>query len=308
MIQNFLEFAERYLLHDSSMVIIKTNISGVILEYNQGFERVIGEGEYRGNYLMKYFIINTIETKNAHQSVELFHMRNDKVKTMLKGVVKTVDDVSLYLVERETFMDVNLFEQMSDINLELSNLTREINKKNRALKDKNDQITALMLQDPLTKLNNRRFLYNQFSLLVDKYNEGIIDDIQLAIIDLDKFKYINDHYGHDMGDKVLILFADMIKKRTRDDDLRIRFGGDEFIIVFSNMTLDAANRRLESLTEDMYNKTIDDTDIEMRASIGLVSYREGETFHDFVKRGDNALYLAKENGRNQIVVGDKNVR
>lgn len=159
----------------------------------------------------------------------------------------------------------------------------------------------MMLKDPLTKLHNRRFLYEQYDLIKQQYMSGEIDHIVLAIMDLDKFKHINDTYGHNTGDVVLKLFSDLIKNKTRPEDLKIRFGGDEFIVIFLNMPIEHVHERLVAIQETLRQMVIEQVEITITTSIGVVAYSSDETFEQLVKRGDEALYEAKAKGRDGIV-------
>lgn len=303
------EFVEYYINEKSQVIIIETDLKDRIISYNKGLANILGQTKLHvGDDLSDHFMLSRHHHEASYEDVEMMYLLNENIKFMLKGCAHTESNKKVFLLERDTYTDVSLLEQMSDINLELSNLSREVTKKNRDLEVKNNQITALMLEDPLTKLNNRRFLYKQFNHLLNLYHKNIINHLTLAVIDLDKFKHINDQYGHDMGDVVLKMLSKLILKRTRDDDLKIRFGGDEFVIVFVNMPLEATMERLELIRREWNESQIEDTEIRPSISIGIVEYDGKETFQEFVKRGDNALYTAKEGGRNRIVVGDKNVR
>lgn len=125
----------------------------------------------------------------------------------------------------------------------------------------------------------------------------------VAIVDLDYFKKINDTYGHFIGDKVLAEFGNICKRTLRKTDIVGRIGGEEFLILFPNTTLENAqdvcnllNRKLPDIGSSL------NLSIKTTASIGLASPLKNEATMDVVKRSDSALYEAKSQGRNRIVV------
>lgn len=194
--------------------------------------------------------------------------------------------------------------QMDSINQALTNMTRQVQKKNFDLKRKNERISEMAYKDPLTQLNNRRYLYEQFQILRKRMVEGDLDAMHMVMTDLDYFKRVNDRLGHDVGDEVLIAYGRLILKYSRPEDLKIRFGGDEFILIFLDTDRPVVEDRLRHLMEAMGQLTIKGMTEGITASFGLVTYRLEESFESLIKKGDLALYRAKESGRNKIVVYD----
>lgn len=184
--------------------------------------------------------------------------------------------------------------QIDAINLEFSNLTRELSKKNKRLNDKNTQILDMAFKDHLTGLFNRRYLYQEFKKLTEGYKNGLVDSLTLVIFDIDHFKRINDTLGHDQGDEVLKHMAKLMEELTRQLDLCIRFGGDEFIILFVDTKIKVIIDRLNMLNQAFKSLDIDKLNWTVSASFGLVEYCQGDSFESLVKKGDNALYLAKQ--------------
>ena len=156
--------------------------------------------------------------------------------------------------------------------------------------------------DPLTGLNNRAAF--------DKSIEQEIDlakrhghTVSLMMLDIDKFKQINDNYGHLVGDAVLKTFADCIMSCMRSSDIAFRYGGEEFVILLRNTQTSGAKllaERMRKSVEDMKFE-YDNISLNASVSIGLAEFREGDTRLKLVERADGLLYKAKENGRNQVV-------
>lgn len=160
-----------------------------------------------------------------------------------------------------------------------------------------DKISTLAMKDNLTSLYNRNYMIKHIEIL-QKKEVPII----LAIMDIDKFKNVNDTYGHDFGDLVLKESSNFIKNRLEDDDEIYRWGGEEFVISFTNQDMNMVFEKLNNIREELsnYNITDDVTNLKITASFGLAEFSEGLTLDNCLKRADDGLYKSKENGRNQI--------
>jgi diguanylate cyclase (GGDEF)-like protein len=163
-----------------------------------------------------------------------------------------------------------------------------------------DKLKHLTLTDPLTGVGNRRSMDVALQQEIDRvHRQGISSS--LIAIDLDHFKKINDTDGHDMGDRFLVNFTNMLKQRARRTDIIFRTGGDEFLIIAPATTADHA---LE-LAEDLRVETLE---IELAGttgcsmSAGISELQADETADVWLKHTDSALYQAKVRGRNQVVV------
>lgn len=304
---DFGEFIISYIFNCKTILCIEIDREGYIVNHND-YLNLLLHGERIGdkNLLNEFFIIeSSIESKLrglACNKVEMRLRNEESIK--LNGYLFESEDGCLYMMEKNMESADKLFEQMDEINLELSNLTREINRKNRGLNQKNHIITEMMYQDPLTKLSNRRYLNEQFRILKNKYEIGEIRSMTLVIMDIDYFKQVNDSFGHDVGDEVLIRFSNLIRQYTRDEDLKVRFGGDEFIVVFLNVEERIIVKRLNLLREEFKVNILDGIAHKLTASFGVAEYLSGQEFDDFVKNADKALYEVKKNGRDGICFGE----
>lgn len=154
-------------------------------------------------------------------------------------------------------------------------------------------------KDVLTGLWNRRYLFEDgISLLAEA--ERLEQPLTLAMLDLDFFKKINDNYGHDGGDAVLRDFSKRMQ-HVLEDFLICRVGGEEFCLLAANMTVDQATERLESLRVNTEESPVsfNDEQIRVTISIGVSGFIDGK-LDALIKRADEALYDAKESGRNRI--------
>ena len=164
-----------------------------------------------------------------------------------------------------------------------------------------DSAVALSFMDSLTDIYNRRyfqyFLKNEFARSF-RYKR----DFSCAIIDLDKFKRINDKFGHQKGDAVLQKTASILMRNIRNSDIACRYGGDEFAILFPETDSAGAYNAVERIRECVLEEE-KDQDYAMTVSCGISSFSETtKKFDDLVERADKALYAAKQKGRNQTKV------
>lgn len=160
-------------------------------------------------------------------------------------------------------------------------------------------LELLTMHDSLTKIGNRRFFDQKLQEYMDlarRYNTSF----SLIIIDIDFFKKINDQYGHDIGDKVLIDFTTLIKNNLRVGDIFSRVGGEEFAIILPLTTNDKAYtlaQKLRILVKEFKGFA------PVTLSAGLVQYEKGDDQISIFKRADSLLYKAKESGRDRVMVG-----
>ena len=161
----------------------------------------------------------------------------------------------------------------------------------------------MAVTDPLTGLHNRRYLESHLGGLVDAAADGD-KPLSLMILDIDHFKSVNDTYGHDAGDEVLKAFAERVKTVIRGVDLLCRLGGEEFIIVMPDTSLDIAGRVAERVRQAvgdvMFAIDKGERHIPVTVSIGLAERRNGREADSMMKRADRALYRSKALGRNRV--------
>jgi diguanylate cyclase len=157
------------------------------------------------------------------------------------------------------------------------------------------------LIDPLTGLPNRAAWSERLEQAVARQAaQG--DSLVLAMIDLDHFKSVNDNYGHLAGDKVLKMIATQLRKRLRADDFIARFGGEEFVLLMSGTELDDGVRVLQGLRSAVADSPFHfkGQRVSITASMGATAFKVGEKSELVLKRADQALYRAKDNGRNRV--------
>lgn len=162
-----------------------------------------------------------------------------------------------------------------------------------------EELEMLASTDPLTSLLNRRKFDELLAYEVER-NQRYQANLSLIMCDIDHFKQINDKFGHTVGDEALKTFSDKITANIREVDIFARWGGEEFMILMPNASIDNARSVAEKL-----RKIIESTKImkvgALTASFGVTHYNSDDTAESFVKRVDEFLYKAKQRGRNTVV-------
>ena len=170
------------------------------------------------------------------------------------------------------------------------------------LKLQHDKLTAMAIYDQLTGLYNRYYLFISANKKLAKARRHHLS-VSLIMMDIDHFKHINDQYGHPQGDVVLQAVSKIIDQHSREEDVAARFGGEEFIIILDHCDAESAQDKAEK-----YRSLIEAArpgQIEVTSSFGVAQMNyDGETIDSLIKRADQALYKAKENGRNQVVLAE----
>lgn len=172
------------------------------------------------------------------------------------------------------------------------------------------RLADLAQHDALTGLLNRRAILGYLDGL-HKDRRQVHQPVCLMMIDVDRFKSINDQHGHAVGDEVLRKVASCLKAQLRDSDRVGRIGGEEFLIVLGSTDLDDAQRVAERLRQEVGALTIEGSEglLSPTVSLGLAqSHSNEEDWADVIGRADAALYEAKRAGRNRVVVAHDAVR
>jgi two-component system cell cycle response regulator len=188
----------------------------------------------------------------------------------------------------------------------LARVRTQLRRKNYqdSLKSNYKESVSMAITDKLTGLYNRHYLDTHVKNLTESALENG-KQMSLVIMDMDHFKHVNDTYGHDVGDEVLIQLAKIIVDATRSSDLVARFGGEEFVVLmpetdFAN-AWDVADRMRASIEKTPFAVSHEIGTLTKTMSIGVATLNHhGDSAEAMLKRADNALYVAKNGGRNQV--------
>ena len=163
---------------------------------------------------------------------------------------------------------------------------------------------AKSLQDALTKLGNRAAFDEYFAKEIEQYHAHNFD-LAITVVDLDDFKRINDTYGHIAGDKTLQVIANTLKKVIADDAFIGRYGGEEFVLIFSNINKATVLSKLNILREKVASLpfTFKNDRVSITLSIGVTLIEKADNVHSAFERADAALYQAKKDGKNRVIYG-----
>ena len=156
--------------------------------------------------------------------------------------------------------------------------------------------------DPLTKVGNRRRLEQVLPVETSRADRTG-DPLSAVVADLDHFKAVNDTYGHDAGDAVLVAFAAMLRQQTRPTDVVVRLGGEEFVVLMPHTDLERAGLIAERIRMALECTSIDPLPRPVTGSFGTAQLAAGEDGEALLRRADRALYVAKHSGRNRVVAG-----
>lgn len=196
------------------------------------------------------------------------------------------------------------FDDVTDLEgkkQELAQIILTLRKSRDEVERQNEELNFLANCDPLTKCFNRRSFWNQYNELWDSCEVG---QLNLVMVDIDHFKSINDNYGHSTGDEVLKDNGKLLRRVTGNRGTVCRYGGEEFVILLPNMSLDEAVVVANEIHAE-YRK-VKLGGIEITASLGVSNTGLGvmDTQH-LLDQADQCLFAAKRNGRNQVVRYDQ---
>ncbi len=270
---------------DDSVAI--TDNMGVITYANQAFYDHTG-------YSKEEVLGNTPRIlKSGHHDIDFY---KDLWKTILKGEVFRATFINKKK-NGDLFYEKKTITPLKD---ELNNTVGYVSSgKDTTMETMmHQEIEYIASTDKLTGLHNRHKFEELFILELERARR-FEHPLSLIILDIDHFKAVNDTFGHDVGDKVLKSFADIIQIHIRKLDILARWGGEEFLVLAPNTDLDHVQILAEKLrlaVEEFSFAKVQNITI----SAGISQLEKDDSFDDLLKRADKALYHAKENGRNQV--------
>lgn len=185
------------------------------------------------------------------------------------------------------------------LNHEYANAQIELVRTNLKLQQREAQILAASLTDPLTGVGNRRRLEEGLDAEIGRV-QRTGGTLCAFMADLDHFKEVNDTYGHGAGDGVLSAFGALLRNETRAVDIVTRFGGEEFVVLMPHIELQDATACAERVRAAIATLHIEPLAHPVTASFGVTQFGPGESGDSLLARIDGALYKAKESGRNRV--------
>jgi len=197
--------------------------------------------------------------------------------------------------------NAKVYQDLEDLNKSLESKVRErtyeLYEKNELLNETNQELERISTTDQLTNIFNRRYMESKLEKeisLCERYNRSLY----VILLDVDYFKQVNDTYGHEVGDQVLIKIAEVMKQQMRVTDSLGRWGGEEFLIIAPEQGEQVVFAdRIRSAIEEINHSGAG----HVTASLGIAVYKPGDSTSRIVSRADICLYRAKAEGRNKVV-------
>lgn len=293
---------EEFLLKFKNSFI--NSIKGLFVYVNKEEDLIVFYGNNKEivGYEDKFIVFNFYEIK------EFIH--KDYIDTLVYELKNSTEDIEIKVINifgDEVWVRINGFTKKDGKGnfLEFEGYIHNINNE----KDSKLKLEYINSYDELTGLNNRKHFKN---IIENQLEEHTLLESRgaLIIIDIDNFKYINDSYGHNCGDKFLKSFSEDLKKYLNSNELLCRFGGDEFIIFIPHISnfdnIKEVIKKIKDILKSPYN--INNNKVFASASIGVAVFPDdGEEFEVLLKNADAAMYVAKSNGKNQWEMFNSNI-
>jgi diguanylate cyclase (GGDEF)-like protein len=218
--------------------------------------------------------------------------------------LKDIDELRSKVAAEVSDLNRAIVEKQKREQTQFAQLSEQVS----VLQHKLEAAKAEASLDGLTGIANRR----NFDFTIQRWviaHEKSEEPFTVAIFDLDGFKQINDNYGHQVGDQVLVETAVELSRKIRSNDFLARYGGEEFVVLSAGMKLLESEKRfsevlrqIESKRFDLKNPENESLAISLTASCGVAEYATGESPRDLIQRADEALYGAKRAGKNRVAV------
>lgn len=187
-----------------------------------------------------------------------------------------------------------------ELELLVNERTAELQRKQKELEELNKALEKQAITDTLTEVYNRQ-KFHEMLIQEAKESRRYSTHLSLIMFDIDHFKLVNDTHGHQAGDAVLKEMAKLISENIRDADLLARYGGEEFMILASHTDRESAFTLAEKLREKVRTAKFDGA-LHITCSFGVTQFHDRDTIDSFLKRIDDALYMAKNNGRDRVEI------
>jgi len=300
----------RWLMESDMVLALLLAPDGAILERNRAGDRIFPPDPARnfGSSIWDYMGCSDVEDlrgrllDSAHQSDGslLLNLTDGQQNRITLDVrLLRCDAGTLLLGTPESRNDSQIQSEIFKLTNDLSVTMREGARKNRELSEANKTIQRLARIDALTGLANRRTLDEAFLREIAR-TERMGESLSLIMADLDQFKSINDEYGHLTGDQVLVQVASVFGNKTRPYDVAARYGGEEFVLLLPGTSTESAIAIAERIRREATELKVPGYSRHVTVSLGVATWRTGETPDEFVGRADAALYCAKSAGRNRV--------
>lgn len=295
------------LRHLDAVAAATLSLSGELRDANAGFLRLLGQDQEQGTLPVASFFIRPSFTELLALASGpggfsgVFQVAPPGATGWsLHGTILRVADELVVVGEHDVRNLEALTLELLNINEQLAELQRELQRANRGLRASEERFRELSHIDTLTNVANRRAFHERLAAELEKARR-YAQRFALVATDIDLFKQVNDGYGHTAGDHVLRAFAAMLAAALRPGDFVARVGGEEFNLLLPGADAAAAQRCAQRLCASTARLTIPEYPGQISASFGVAEHAPGDSAETLVKRADAALYAAKAAGRNRVV-------
>ncbi|MCO7223409.1 diguanylate cyclase domain-containing protein [Pleionea sp. CnH1-48] len=197
-----------------------------------------------------------------------------------------------------TIITLERYLTIRTYNLKLEKKAIKLEKLKQDLEDRNRRLEYISIHDDLTKLKNRQAINQSLYFLTNQANRYHYP-LSMLLIDIDNFKHVNDRYGHQVGDQVLVAVAELIMTAVRNTDITGRWGGEEFIVICPHTQQNQIEELCNRIATQLKQYTMPQS-LTITCSFGISEYTSNETVEKWFERTDTALYQAKANGRDTL--------
>ena len=299
-----------------------TYATGANAELNAEINTVLGQSgsmsvETASSLCERFLKISDIEEKlramsqvmsskitDVNQAIDIAMVSADSYSGSLQqasgDLEAGIDEDALKMLSSRLLKETRRMQDMNRrLEAELENSKDDISLLQRDL----DEVRKESMLDPLTKIPNRKRFDEQFAAELERASDA---PLSLLVFDIDHFKAFNDTYGHLTGDQVLRLVAQVLKANLKGRDMPARFGGEEFIAILPETTLDGAISVAETIrrsvqSKELLKRSTNEKLGRITLSVGVARWREGDTMASLIERADKCLYAAKGAGRNCVM-------
>lgn len=276
-------------------------------------EQIIGDLPV-GSHLLPQLESDTYTQVILAEKIQSIQRNNDYFAEAVEKILKIIETLPasapLNLIQQDLKAQAQqLMQGQRQLARQLTQLQQQLadaQAQNERLSQELQHARTLSLTDELTGLPNRRAFLQRIEEEIGRVKRHP-SPLTLAIIDIDHFKQINDVYGHAIGDVVLRAYASCIQSAFRRHDHVARFGGEEFVVLLPNTTIEGAIKALTKIHTGIASHAVQTASGTLSLptfSAGVASYRAEQSVAEFIERADRALYRAKQSGRNRIETAD----
>lgn len=232
-------------------------------------------------------------TGSVEKALSLNEVKED-INDKLQFIAKTLEQKTKFEKQNHDKLAIKLNEMSSKV--------EKLEKQSKIFEEKLAIQQRKSMQDALTKLANRAAFDDYFAKAMVRFHHKPFE-LALVVIDIDDFKHINDTYGHTAGDKTLQVIANTIVKNVSKDVFVGRYGGEEFVLIYSRTQVEPLKAELNKLNKSIARLPFKfkDTKVSITLSIGATHIKADDNIHIAFERADKAMYTAKESGKNQVI-------